>query len=328
MTEIDDQDPTDEDERIIRRYIAECSNWGRWGEDDQAGTWNLVGPEQIKHAASLVKQGKSIPLSLPYDQHGPQTGLWGRFNPILYALLTGTDVAAGQQDLVAMGISPRPGIGFSDHTVIMPTQSGTQWDCLNHVFWEGKMYNNRPAAGISATGSTHNAVEHVADRGVARGVLADIARYKGVDSLDPGYAITSDDIEGFLDGKGIEIRPGDALLVRTGFLQERRGNWGDYAGGDAPGISLHAAPWVRRKDIAALATDTWGLEVRPNEIGYFQPLHAVLLVHTGLAFGEIFDLETLADDCAQDGVYEFMLIAPHLPITGASGTPVGALALK
>ncbi|TDZ96391.1 cyclase family protein [Mycobacteroides salmoniphilum] len=328
MTDAADQDSTDMDENILRGYIAECSNWGRWGADDQAGTWNLVGPDQINHAASLVKQGKSISLSLPYDQKGPQIGLSGRFNPILFASLSGTDVAAGQQDLVAMGISPRPGMGFSDHTVIMPTQSGTQWDCLNHVFWEGKMYNDRPAAGVSATGSSHNSAEHVADRGVARGVLADIARHKGVDSLDPGYAITSDDIEGALDSKGIEILPGDAVLVRTGFLGARRGNWGDYVGGDAPGISLHAAPWVHRSDIAALATDTWGMEVRPNEIGYFQPLHAVLLVHTGLAIGEIFDLEALADDCARDGVYEFMLVAPHLPITGASGTPVGALALK
>jgi kynurenine formamidase len=328
MTETDNQNPTDQDEAVLRQYIAECSNWGRWGEHDQIGTWNLVGPEQITHAASLVKQGKTIPLTMPYDQSGPQTGKLGRFNPILYSSLTGTDVATGQQDLVAMGLSPRPGVGFSDHVVVMPTQSGTQWDCLNHVFWEGKMYNNRPATDVTATGSAHNAVEHVADRGVARGVLADIARYKGVDSLDPGYAITSADIEGCLDGKGIEILPGDALLVRTGFLQARRGNWGDYAGGAAPGISLHAAPWVHHKDIAALATDTWGLEVRPNEIGYYQPLHAVLLVHTGLAFGEMFDLEKLADDCAQDGVYEFMLVAPHLPITGASGTPVGALALK
>lgn len=328
MTENDDQIPADDDEAILRRYIAECSNWGRWGDSDQVGTWNLVGPEQLRHAASLVKLGKSIPLSLPYDQHGPQTGRWGRFNPILYSSLTGTDVVTGQQDVVAAGLSPRPGIGFSDHTVIMPTQCGTQWDCLNHVFWEGKMYNNRPAQEISATTSGHNAVEHVADKGIARGVLADIARYKGVNSLDPGYAITSDDIEGFLDSQDIELLPGDALLVRTGFLEARRGNWGDYAGGDAPGISLHTAPWLRHKDIAAVATDTWGMEVRPNEIGFYQPLHVVLLVHAGLAIGEMFDLEALADDCAQDGVYEFMLVAPHLPITGSSGSPVGALALK
>ncbi|MUL63031.1 hypothetical protein BOO86_01030 [Mycobacterium sp. CBMA 234] len=116
--------------------------------------------------------------------------------------------------------------------------------------------------------------------------------------------------------------------MRTGFLQARRGRWGDYAGGDAPGLSLHTAPWFRRHDVAALITDTWGIEVRPNEIGYMQPLHAVLLVHTGMAFGEIFDLEALAADCAADGVYEFMFVAPPLPITGSSGLPVGAVALK
>lgn len=68
----------------------------------------------------------------------------------------------------------------------MPTQAGTQWDCLCHVFWEGKMYNGFPAEAIASTGSAYNAAEHIAGRGIARGVLIDMARHKGVDSLEPG----------------------------------------------------------------------------------------------------------------------------------------------
>ncbi len=112
-------------------------------------------------------------------------------------------------------------------------------------------------------------------------------------------------------------------------MEERKnGNWGDYNGGDAPGLSLHTAPWLYEHEVAALATDTWGCEVRPNEIALFQPLHIVALVHMGIPFGEIWDLEAIGADCADDGVYEFLLSAAPLPITGAAGSPLNAIALK
>lgn len=98
--------------------------------------------------------------------------------------------------------------------------------------------------------------------------------------------------------------------------------------GPAPGLSLHTAPWLHRQGVAAIAADTWGVEVRPNEIGVYQPLHVVSLVHTGIAFGEMFDLDALAADCAADGVYEFMFVASPLPLTGAAGAPVSAVAIK
>jgi hypothetical protein len=82
------------------------------------------------------------------------------------------------------------------------------------------------------------------------------------------------------------------------------------------------------QEIAAVASDTWGVEVRPNEIDVFQPWYLVALVHMGLAIGEIFDVDALAADCAGDGRYEFMLAATPLPITGACGAPVAAVAIK
>ena len=107
------------------------------------------------------------------------------------------------------------------------------------------------------------------------------------------------------------------------------GGWGDYAGGDAPGLSFHTATWLHERQIAAVATDTWGMEVRPNEIpNTYQPLHQVLIPNMGLLVGEIFDLDGLAEDCARDGVYEFQFVAPPLPVTGAVGTPVNPLAIK
>ena len=127
-----------------------------------------------------------------------------------------------------------------------------------------------------------------------RGVLLDVARWANRDALEPGRAIRTADLDAVAAAQKVEIRTGDAVPIRTGFLGARRGQWADYAGGPAPGLSLYSAPWLHDHEIAAIAADTWGVEVRPNEVDVFQPLHAVALVHMGLAFGEIFDLEASA----------------------------------
>ena len=124
---------------------------------------------------------------------------------------------------------------------------------------------------------------------------------------------------------------GDIVLIRTGQMAQCRaaGGWGAYAGGAAPGPRPRRAPWIFDRELAAVATDTWGLEVLPNETAdVFQPLHIILIVHMGLLVGEIFDLEALADDCATDGRYEFLFTGAPLPITGGVGSPVNPLAIK
>ncbi len=312
-------------EDVIRRYIERCSNWGRWGEDDEIGTLNYVGPEQRVAAAQLVRTGKVISMTLPYDDAGPQVGGL-RANPKNVFTATGADHLAGAQD--ALLGSASHGFGYADDMVIMPNQAGTQWDALSHIFFEGRMYNDRSAGLVSSYGAARNGIEHYADQIVMRGVLLDVARHHGVDSLEPGTAIGLDDLEATAADQGVEVHKGDALIVRTGFLGARRGAWGDYSGGSAPGLSVHTAPWLHDHEIAAIVSDTWGIEVRPNEVGVFQPLHIVALVHMGMAFGEIFDLDPLAADCADDEVYEFMFVAPPLPITGAVGSPVTAVAIK
>lgn len=104
---------------------------------------------------------------------------------------------------------------------------------------------------------------------------------------------------------------------------KKRGEWGDYAGGPAPGLGLAAVPWVAEKRIAALCVDTWGMEVLPNETpDVYQPLHIVFIAHMGLWIGEIYDLDKLAEACAEEGRYEFLFAASPLPVTGAVGSPV------
>ena len=137
-------------------------------------------------------------------------------------------------------------------------------------------------------------------------------------------------MSGCLAAQDVTLEPGDILLLRTGQIGYCQGRgWGDYAGGDAPGLSFYTAAWLHRHDLAALAADTWGVEVRPNELpGCPQPLHQVMIPRMGLAVGEMFDLEALAADCAAGGAYDFLLVAVPLPVTGAVGAPVHPLAIK
>jgi len=120
--------------------------------------------------------------------------------------------------------------------------------------------------------------------------------------------------------------------VRTGQMEQRlkAGEWGGYAGGDAPGLAFETAEWIHKKQIAAICTDTWGCEVRPNETepGINQPWHWITIPMMGMTMGEIFYVKELAEDCAADKVYEFLFVAPAIPITGAVGSPTNPLAIK
>lgn len=311
---------------VLQQYIERCTNWGRWGDDDQIGTLNYVGPAEIRAAAALVDHGRTISVSLPYDQRGPQTGSL-RANPRNVMTATGVDHVLGVQEPLPAGFGPAQGYGRSDDILIVPNQAGTQWDSLSHIFWRGKMYGGHSAGLVSSAGAARNGIENYAGKFVMRGVLLDVARHLGVESLEPGHAISAEQLEGTARAQSVTIRRGDAILIRTGFLEARRHAWGDYAGGAAPGVSLHTVPWLHEHEIAAIASDTWGVEVRPNEIECFQPFHVVALVHMGLAIGEIFDFAELARACAEHNKYDFLFAAPVLPISGASGSPVGGIAV-
>ena len=215
---------------LLEDYIQRCSNWGRWGPRDQLGTVNLITPDKIREAAGLVKVGKTISLTMPYDEHGPQTGYLGRANPHLYQLASGPGYLVGEQENLETRTltelrkpTGQPTLGYYDDVLVMPTQSGTQWDALCHFFWRGQMYNGHPASDAGTAGSRSNGVQNYTGKIVTRGVFVDIAEHRGVETLDPGYAITADDLDECLAANNLQIRPGDALLVRTGFMGARRG---------------------------------------------------------------------------------------------------------
>jgi kynurenine formamidase len=322
--------PATPDIDTVRRLAERCSNWGRWGPDDQLGTLNHLRPEDVVAAAGLVRTGRTFSLSIPLDDQGPQSGGFGRFNPIHLMIRDGNAAVTGTVVRDFYGGVDRH-IRGADDLLIMPLQSGTQWDALAHIIFEGKIYNGYDATSVSSRGAIVDDITVARDRIVGRGVLLDLPRVQGRDWLEPGQPIGATDLEAAIAAHGVRVGRGDILLIRTGDMTRHRaaGSWGDYAGGSAPGLALDAAPWLVEREVAAIATDTWGMEVLPNQTpDVFQPLHIVLIVHAGMMVGEIFDLDALAEDCATDGVYEFLFSAPPLPITGAVGSPVNPLAIK
>jgi kynurenine formamidase len=158
-----------------------------------------------------------------------------------------------------------------------------------------------------------------------------MARFKGMDFLPDGYAIKSAEMDECAAAQGVAIRKGDFVIVRTGQQQRclNKKDWSGYAGGAAPGFAFETCFWLKDKDVAAICSDTWGCEVRPNETDEAnQPWHWVVIPALGISMGEIFYLMELAEDCAADKVYEFFFVAPPLHLPGGAGSPVNPQAIK
>lgn len=311
----------------IERAANLFRNWGRWGAGDRLGTVNFISDEKRAAASALVKSGRVFSLSASFDQNGPQKGWRRRSNPALMMMDTGTDAYNKRQGF------PH-GIGGADDFISMPLSCATQWDGLGHIFDRGKTWNGEDCFHIDSMGDHLTGIQNMADKLVSRGVLLDIGTSHGTDGeLPDGFAIKTQHILECIEQQGetSKVSRGDIVLIRTGAMTRalKVPGWGNYAGGDSPGLSFSTLKWIFESEIAAAATDTWGFEVRPNEFpNAFQPMHQILIPNMGFTIGEIWFLDELAEDCAQDSRYEFLLVAPPLKITGAVSSPVNPQAIK
>jgi kynurenine formamidase len=309
--------PLPEDFLSLARAV---NNWGRWGDADEIGTLNLITDEAVRGATSLVKTGRRFSLALPLWEDGPMMGnIPGRPGNPERTMLS-----------LHLAMSKDPdAILFSDDAVSMPLQAATHWDALAHVSYMGRMYNGFPASEVDERGAARCGIANVATL-VGRGVLLDLARTKGVDRLDGGYAITPEDLDEAERAAGVTVRPGDVLLLRTGHMTLfKAGRKKDYAAADSPGPGMDCARWFHSHDVAAVATDTIAFEVWPCERkGLLFPVHLLDLVEMGMTQGQNFDLEALASDCAADGVCEFLLSASPEPFVRGLGSPVNPVAIK
>jgi kynurenine formamidase len=220
---------------------------------------------------------------------------------------------------------------FADDSVFMNLQSATQWDALSHVWYDGKLYNGFDSEWVTSRGALRNGVEKVLAKGiVGRGVLLDVARFRGVDNLPTRTPIYADELQAVCAAQGVTIRSGDILMVRTGW-------WSTYRPGEnskswrlgCPGLHWTAAQWLHDVEVAAVAVDNMAVEVHGRHVAEAMlPLHLLCLRDMGVMLGEFWDLDALAADCADDGRYEMQVVAPPLNIPGAVGSPLNPLAMK
>jgi kynurenine formamidase len=303
----------------VKELAARVRNWGRWGDDDEIGTINLITDDVVKAAAAEITTGRRFSLDIPLDEHGPQTGaVPGRENPKHEMFMVDVPLTGDPSNFTT-----------SDDRLVTGLQSCTHWDGLAHVSYERKLYNGVPSSVITDAGAARLGIEHVSTL-VGRGVLLDVARAHGVEELEGAHAITGEDLDAAAELGKVKIRSGDIALVRTGRMRQfLAGGKDPYNAIPAAGPSLQSVEWFHDHNIAAVATDNLIFEVYPSEReDAMLAVHMIHLVDMGMTQGQNFNLEELAQDCAADGRYTFFLDASPLPVTGGCGSPVNPVAVK
>jgi kynurenine formamidase len=286
--------------------VGAPSNWGRWGDADERGTANLLTPAGVLAATGLVRAGRVYSLAAPLSPDGPN--LPGR-RPTWHIVTS----------------RPRPAGDAltADDMLVMHTHGTTHLDALCHFFMEGTLYNGHPSSAIQPFGAQRCAVDNVGPM-VGRGVLLDIAGFRGVEHLGDAEAIEPDELEACAAAQGVQVRAGDIVLVRTGwwrlFGQGPAARQRFYA--SEPGLSGACGHWLRALDLVAFGADNPAVEV-VRASSEPLPLHRDVLWGCGGYLLEFLDLEALA----ADRVYEFLFVATPLRIDGGVGSPIAPIAV-
>ncbi len=281
----------------------------KWGAEDERGAANLMGPEAVLRATKLIRQGKVFELGKELNATMPFVGD-RRFSMQLKR--TSNPAATNKQRSNEEIVTTELG------------QVGTQFDALNHQGIGDLLYNCIKIDDIATrNGFTKLGVEKVGAI-FTRGVLIDIAAFKGVEMLAIDYEITVQDLQDALAKQGVSIGQGDAVLIHTG--------WGLLWGKDnakfvsgQPGIGASAAEWLAKQNVVLIGSDNWGIEIFPNPDKQIRlPVHAIALVVNGIFLLENMELAALAKDKA----YEFAFIVEPLKIKGGTGSTVAPIAVR
>jgi kynurenine formamidase len=291
----------------VLAFHETLSNWGRWGDDDQLGALNVITPAVTATAAATVRTGRTVSCARPLDTVSSADNP----SPVAHHM-TGTATEGMGADYFA--ISPH---GFATSHI----------DALCHIFHEGKIFNGYSAETVTAHGATKLGIHRLRDGIVTRGVLLDIPALRGVDALEPGEPIFPEDLEAAETKAGLTVRPGDALLVRTGRWQWRRTHGAWDAGSLAAGLDASCLPWLRERDVATLGSDCVS-DVLPSRVdGVGMPIHTIVIAAMGVHLMDNLDLDTLGAACAEETRWEFLLTVAPLVLRRGTASPVNPIAL-
>ena len=302
-------------------------NWDRWGPDDEVGALNYLTRAEVLRGVAAVRSGKTFTLQVVMGHPKGDPVAPGRTGAKRMNVIDKGAWLAGKGPEIPGGLE------YADDMMIAYLQGSTQYDALGHVWCDDLLYNGYDAKSTIG-GLAKASVLPIAERGiVGRGILLDVARFRGKAALDAGETFDHEDLRAVANSQDVTIEKHDVLLVRTGWIgafHERKGRELDKRL-DEPGLtySPELVRWFAEMEIPNLVTDTIGNEVTTDPAsGVVLPLHNALMRNLGVTFTEIAQLDPLAADCAADRQYTFLYTAAPLKVFGGSGSPVNPVVIK
>ena len=291
-----------------------------FGPDDQAGMLNMMTPES--RAAVLERADPTRLYDLSVEYHVGMPSWAGLGDPTYQFWMSHTPSGSVSEDVMGLGPEHNYLVGYSGDCVSMYTHTGTHLDALNHFGYEGKIWNG------------YNEREHLGSRHwlrcgadqqppiMARGILIDVAGAHGTDLLPDSYAIGAAELTDIMGKQGIQVLPGDVVLIRTG----RMTVWPDperYLFRE-PGLNREGAELLARAGAMIIGSDSVALEQMPSaDPENWHPVHTYLLAECGVPIMENVNLEEIA----AAGLHEFALVAAGLKLRGSTAAPMRPIAM-
>ncbi len=299
--------PTKEE---VQAYLKEDRNWGRWGDDDQKGAVNMVTHEKRVAAARTVKSGRAVTLSREF----PKTPAPNNPTPALHFMKR---VARGEH----------AGYYGDFYGISYHGTATTHLDALCHVWNEDGMWNGRhPDDAADMDGATWGSVDHWKEGIITRGVLLDVPKHRGEPYVTFDQPVHGWELEDIVKEQGLAMAPGDALVVYSGREKWNEGNnplWGSDPA-QRPGLHASCLKFIRESDCCLLVWDM--MDFTPNGYDLAWSVHGSIFAY-GIGLLDNALLQPLAEACAEEGRYEFLLTVNPLRVVGGTGSPVNPVAI-
>jgi kynurenine formamidase len=293
------------------------SNWGRWGPDDEKGTLNFLTPSMVANASKLIRTGRSISMARPIDTRASA----GNPNPAIHLMTRGYDIPPANKNDGVQFVADYLGCGCHGC-------SHSHIDALCHVAYRGRIYNNQPVSVVTSQGAKLMDIDRYSQGIAGRGVLLDIPRLRNVKWLEPGEAVTAEELEAAERAEGVKLQEGDIFVFRVGMYRRilELGPW-DYEAEGRAGLHPTAMKLLHERKISAFFPDGDG-EVIPSPVeSLADSIHALQIVSMGLACADSLQLEDLSKECEREGRWEFMVVGSPLRLQHGTGSLINPVAI-
>jgi kynurenine formamidase len=296
--------------------FASSSDSREWSAEDRIGAGNHLSESTVLQAIGLVREGRIIDLTLAAGVAAPR--IPGANSPFVISMWSHPFVS--RANYVRRGATN--GVGFADERIEWDTHTGTHIDALGHTCQGENLYNGLSVADVVTNRGLNDLDAARIPAIITRGVLIDAAPADGSPGT-VGDAIDRTRLERLAREQGVQLKPGDVVLIRTGWARYYETDNDMYVSGE-PGITRDAAEWLADCGAVAVGADTMSVEVVPSEDPENpMTVHQYLLVTRGVYLIEQANLEELAST----GAREFLCCCLPPKIAGATGSPLRLVAV-